>query len=397
MTGSVRHIDEPAHGTSTAPTWALTIATYKRGSILPMAVELAASQSCPPIEVIITDASPDWEQTRSHILGDIAPKYPNIRFEYHAASIPSHAIQLNHAISRSAADIVFTFDDDTLMHPGCAEEIISIYAADDEGKIAGIQARDVPVPPPSAADEMLEPDNGATETTLREYSPGAAWKRGIWRFLGRYIFMWDPATRFIPYELKGFPAHPDFARQGEFDVERTLLMIGFKMSFRRAIVSPNGFEPTALSCAGEDIHASYRASKHGLLLSANKALVHHLQTPVGRHGIATRHANRLVHMAASLCRHADNRALAATIYYLKYPRFLFASVCCDLLMRFWTLPTLRGTLRALPHTVRLWMTGDDYLDLRAVQAQERILHGTVKTRTADQMSWVADARPLVSP
>ena len=43
--------------------------------------------------------------------------------------------RLNHSIAQSTADIIFAFDDDTLMYPDCAKEILRIYAADVDHRI----------------------------------------------------------------------------------------------------------------------------------------------------------------------------------------------------------------------------------------------------------------------
>ena len=44
-------------------TWALVIATYKRENILLRCLQLAAIQTRLPKEIIVVDASPDYEKT----------------------------------------------------------------------------------------------------------------------------------------------------------------------------------------------------------------------------------------------------------------------------------------------------------------------------------------------
>jgi glycosyltransferase involved in cell wall biosynthesis len=121
-------------------TWSLVVATYRREFILPHCIMLAARQSRPPKEIAVVDASPDWQSSRERISREIECSHPHIRFVYERAIQPSLTAQRNQGLDLATADVVFLFDDDTLMHQGCAAEIMAIYDADTERAVVGVQA-----------------------------------------------------------------------------------------------------------------------------------------------------------------------------------------------------------------------------------------------------------------
>jgi hypothetical protein len=58
---------------------------------------------------------------------------------------------------------VFLFDDDSLMYPDCAAEIMRVYDADTGRSVVGVNATNVAVPPDASyASEM----NAPTEFTI---------------------------------------------------------------------------------------------------------------------------------------------------------------------------------------------------------------------------------------
>src|SRR5437762_11890391 len=95
--------------------WALVVATYERDQILPRCVRLAIEQTRPPAEVIIVDASPNWEKTRDRLLADFAHSRPEIRWVYVSAERPSSTAQRNQGTRLAHSDILFILDDDSLM------------------------------------------------------------------------------------------------------------------------------------------------------------------------------------------------------------------------------------------------------------------------------------------
>jgi len=87
--------------------WALVIPTYKREAVLQQCLLFAAQQTYPPKEIIVVDASPDWEKTQAHIIREIVAKYPEIDWQYVRAKRASSAAQRNQGIELATAEIVF--------------------------------------------------------------------------------------------------------------------------------------------------------------------------------------------------------------------------------------------------------------------------------------------------
>ena len=73
-------------------------------------------------------------------------KAADIKCIYVGAATKSLTCQRNQGLEYATGDIVFLFDDDTLMFPDCAEQILKIYE-DDDGSLVGIGACSVPYLP----------------------------------------------------------------------------------------------------------------------------------------------------------------------------------------------------------------------------------------------------------
>ena len=126
--------------TAAALTWALVIATYNRPRLLREALRLALDQTRPPAEIVVVDASKDLEASRNAILSTLRPHELGVRYQHVAAEVTSTALQRNQGLQLCSANIVFLFDDDSPMHADCAESILSVYEADSDRQVAGVQA-----------------------------------------------------------------------------------------------------------------------------------------------------------------------------------------------------------------------------------------------------------------
>src|SRR5262249_52513802 len=146
-------------------------------------------------EIIVVDASPGWEKTRDDVLANLAAAHPEIRWNYVAAEKRSSAAQRNQGIRLATADVLLLIDDDSLMYPDCAEQILRIYEADPEGVVAGVNAMHVPVPPDDPQDALAQ--KPSEHGTTKHYSPVARAIRGLLR----------ADDLFVPYDAD-FPQHP---------------------------------------------------------------------------------------------------------------------------------------------------------------------------------------------
>lgn len=249
-------------------TWSLVIATYKREHILPRCVRLAAKQTRPPSEIIVVDASPTWQETKAVISAAFDENFPKVRLRYVQATVASLTAQRNQGIVLAKSDIVFLFDDDSLMFPNCAEQIMRVYEADREFQVMGVAAILAPSPP----DEAAAPTPIVGPVNARD----SRWRSGL-----RKIFS-TQSTYFLPYD--GEPRSisiPDSVRH--LRVGAINYMTGSCMTFRRSVLDTEKFcEILKRYAAGEDQDLSYRVSRHGALLLAIDAPLCHLEASGGR-------------------------------------------------------------------------------------------------------------------
>ena len=99
-------------------------------------LRLALRQTRPPIEIVVVDGSPNWQEGRERAEAVVKDACP-LRFE--PADRISSASQRNQAIRLAAGDVVFALDDDSLMYLDCAEEVMKVYEADRDGMVGGEQ------------------------------------------------------------------------------------------------------------------------------------------------------------------------------------------------------------------------------------------------------------------
>ncbi len=350
------------------PTWALTIATYNRASVLPTALRLAAGQSRPPAEIIIVDASADWARTRDLVMGELAPDFPHIAFCYLEAEAKGAGAQRNQAVSAATADIVFVFDDDTLMYPDCAEEIMRIYGADTGQQMVGVQATISPAVPPGCESFLREHGLDAVDRARHRPPPpagGGILRQGksiAARFVHRHILLRDIDLRFVPYASQSYPGHDLPMSVQSMDVSAIRLMVGFKMTLRRKIAEQVRFDASVRSASIEDLDVSYRASFFGPLVNANKAIVHHVWSETGRDSRRRRQTISLAHLAMCIRRHAPDLNRARSKYYVHWARSCIAAIFTDAIDRDWRFPTLFGSIGALGPARRVLGADDTILD-----------------------------------
>jgi GT2 family glycosyltransferase len=329
--------------------WSLTIATYRRGYILPTCIRLACDQSRPPDEVVVVDASPDWKETRALVESQLSQTHPEIRLLYVAAGRASSAAQRNQAIDLASSDIVFMIDDDALMHPGCAAEIMTIYEADSEERIAGVQAiltTSVPAEVDQSAYADIRYDGIVDGSFGRSRNP-------LHRYGHKLLSAED---LIVKYDSAGNePSLP--AAVSKLAVARTEVLAGMRMTWRRRIIDQVRFEELLQRYAAyEDYDASLRASRHGLLLSALKAKICHLKSAGGgrlsRRDVAYISS---INWAVLLRLNSDDPKRVEREYRRKLLKNAGIDLLRDMLRRRWRLPHFRGRvagLRMLPTIFR---------------------------------------------
>jgi len=322
--------------------WGLVVATYQREKILPQCISLATQQTRKPDEIIIVDASDNWNETRTHIMTAIAAAHPDIRWIYVPAHQRGLPHQRNQGIDLATADILFLLDDDSLMTPTCAEEIMQVYEADEARRVMGVQAALIDTLP---GEFVVQDEQKATGSKgwQEQWLPLIG---GIQRFVWKHIFLMNNEVLCVPYN-GSLPSYSVPASLRALGADSVKIFHGCRMTFRREVIAKEKFEPLLLYYAlNEDMDASYRVSLHGMLLEASRAHLHHFQSNSGRlHRYAVT-AMSAMNQAVCLCRYSNNLKRDKFRFYLLTSRRVIAEIFKDALSRRWSFPQVRGILTA---------------------------------------------------
>ena len=333
----------------TLPTWSHCIPTLNRIDVLEQAVRLSLQQTCPAKEIIIVDAGNQVEASRARIEALFAAQGgPKPQLHYLSSPIKSLTNQRNIATSHATGDILFLFDDDTLMFPDCAEQVLKVYAADDRHEIAAGMAANTPDLPGAA--QVADSDRkvtGVTKASMRNH-PALRW---VWD----HIFMMRAASHFIAYDTPRRLDPPQTVTVGPLQILRVPLLSGYAMTVRASVARAEPFDAALLSYSpAEDLDASYRFSRHGLNVLIEAARVHHFEAAAGR--IKRRQAITLglMNLAAFVARKSARRGRDIPAFYLRYVRRLLAEFLKDALSRRFTFPQFLGALAAFLPTVAIF-------------------------------------------
>jgi glycosyltransferase involved in cell wall biosynthesis len=314
--------------------WALIVATYNREHILGRCLRLAAEQTRPPAEIVVVDASATWQKTREEILANLAKDHPHIRWQYVQAEMRALPAQRNQGLKLVTSEVVFLFDDDSLMYPDCAEEIMKVYEADTKGRVAGVMAAHEPVPPDRPDDpEAARPSEHAA---TQNYGSLA-------RMIRRVL---DADNIFVPYD-EDFPKHEMPEEVHWLEVGLVRLMPGWGMTFRRATCLQEPFsEMLRRYAALEDTDMTYRASRHGPLLVAGNARLCHIGSVGGRLNLFLLAALRNLNQVALHRLHSTDISRSRLKLHRMMARRFLILLAKDVYRRKWSFPNARGILFA---------------------------------------------------
>lgn len=112
----------------------------------------------------------------------------------------------------------------------------------------------------------------------------------------------------------------------------------------------------------EDLDASYRYGRHGILLRANDARLHHFEVAGGRVKRRTATTFQLLNMLVFIKRNAGDPARWLARYRLMLWRRLLGETIKDALSRRWDFPQARGVLTAMRNWRKVWRTPVGDLD-----------------------------------
>jgi glycosyltransferase involved in cell wall biosynthesis len=353
--------------------WSIVVATYNRPDVLKRSIELTLNQTRPPKEVIIVDASECWRETRDQLLGTMSflGKAAVIKCIYVGAATKSLACQRNQGLEYATGDIVFFFDDDTLMFPDCAEQILEIYEEDD-GSLAGLGACSVPYLPNQIAMQNERKVTGSLKARSLFFLP-----RRVQDFIQRHIILFDSSVLFVPYDGSYYSRALPTALVNK-QVHPEVLLVGFSMTFRRSLAEMERFESLLMGYSpGEDLDFSYRISRHGMLASVPRAHVHHYISSSGRTDRYRVAVLSAMNMAMLLRKNAVDLENCKRKFWVLTARKILAELLKDGLSRRWTFPQLRGVLASVMLCRAIFQMSGDELSRRYVQMQINLLQGTV--------------------
>lgn len=351
--------------------WAACIATLNRPDVLMVALGHLLCQTRPPAEVVVVDASDDWEDTREQAKLLFAER-PEIRLDYLTSEIRSSATQRNLAISRANADIVFMIDDDSFLHADCASELLSVYDADVHEQVVGVGANLVDENPAESEQDLVLDRKETGRTSLAGLSKSAM-STALGRWIGREILFQSADMLFMRYdEPRQQKIPPNLA---QLDVETTVFMPGSGMSFRRSMGQVEQYDTTLRYYAAfEDLDLAYRLARHGAILKANRAKLHHFEAAAGRVKRTKVITFQLLNMAVFLKRHADSPEKFKRRYIVMLWRRLLAEFLKDGLSRRWGFPQVAGVITAMQNWKEIWRRNPSELDTWYPQFQKRILN-----------------------
>lgn len=346
-------------------TWALCVSTLNRLDMLKHCVSCALSQTYLPHEIIIVDASDNWQENRAEIQALISNAIP---LHYLPAPVRSLTVQRNTAIAACTADVCMLIDDDSLMHPDCAEVIMRIYEADQNGEILGLAG--VAAPPPREIGSAPR-----KETSAGSGRGMAIRDTKIGRFLWHELFLMSRAVNFVPYAGPAGSRVPNWATDKRLDLSPAIQLPGCRMTLRRSAAIREPFEAAFRSYSpGEDFDISYRLSRIGAICIAGSARIYH-------HEVATSRIRREQELVLSICnvaylirRHSPDISRDRRRWSVLMSRRLLAELLKDFLSRRWRFPQLRAARQAAKISKDILLFSDDaQLAAHYIDVQEEIL------------------------
>ena len=255
-------------------TWSLVVCTLNRREILLKCLEATLKQSRKPQQMIIVDASDDWQESKKFITNSLGATLLEPEFIYIGSEIKSLTHQRNVGLKNCLSDVVFFIDDDAFMYADYAEKVMQIYEMDEKGLIGGIMGL--------LAD--LEPDKDETSDAVTQAISSDSGIKRLKNSFSNYLSQfWYQTELLIPYSGKYY--HYNMGETfGPDLVADIALLHGCRMTFRTNIVREvGGFnEILTRGAIAEDSDLSYRVSQKYALVVALQAKICHLQTKVER-------------------------------------------------------------------------------------------------------------------
>ncbi len=382
--------------------WCMGVVTYRREDTLPTTLCLAALQSRVPAELVVVDASPDWRHIERRCRAQLDACGATVPLHYYGyPDAPSIPAQRNYLLERTNCDVVFFLDDDSYMHPGCAERIMSVYEADQDGHIHAVAAkpsqqcpdlrhaqghdvRPQAVNPPDQADAVRSRHGRSVMSALRKQV-----RRPLGHIRKRLRQRLQPHNMFVPYD-DDFPRMKLPQQVIEQPVRPLPLMEGFTMTMRAEAARRCGFESRMVR-GGEDLDFSYRLSRYGAIVRAYTAHVYHAQSRSGRN--SPYRATALEATNPLFCHrvHSTDRVRSRSMLRRTYVRRILLEAIDDLAASRWSMPRARGFVKGFARIRGVLALPDEQVDARWRGYQERTLGRPVALSHATDLGLASGA------
>jgi GT2 family glycosyltransferase len=329
------------HTPSSALTWSLVIATYQRPEMLATCISMALAQTRPPTEVVVVDGSDSWKSNRTLIQGLTEPA--GVPLDYEPAVFRSSSAQRNQGIDRARGDVLFLIDDDALMTPTCAEHVMRVYETDLRNKVVAVGADDA-----NAEDLDLLPVNKS------DVPPPAKKLNVVFDWFKREVFLMNSGAQWVPYDGT-FPKHDLPADVRSLDVETVNLLSGYQMTFRRTVLENERFEPLVRQYATFEYQdLMNRVQRHGAMVVAHRARLHHAEAPGGRSHRRVVSATQTINQAWYVRQHSADLIRDRRKVMRLAKRRVVADFLKDVLKRRIDLPHARGAWFGYRHVAPIF-------------------------------------------
>ena len=307
-------------------TWSLCICTLNRPSFLVRTLRYALLQTHLPAEVVIIDASYNWEENRAQILSKL--DWPSaLPLIYQSAKVRSLTFQRNQALESATSDIVFSIDDDIYLFPDTAHIIMSVYEADIMCEVAMVTGCFTSRPDGQDVEsDEIGPRNIKAISHLQE----------------RLEAQLTLDRHFVPYD-KAVDEAPVPASLRHLNVLPHGLINGGRTTFRRKFgVDCRWSELLRYYATHEDSDFSYRMSRFGRLIIAPGARFFHADGNPKRLKMFKLHSIRTSNLLALHAMHSTNKLRSMVRCIVSFSRFLSIYILIDLARKRFTLPSVRA-------------------------------------------------------
>ncbi len=326
------------------PSWSMVVATYNRREVLLSAIRLAANQQPHPKQIIVIDASEDADASAADIARAAQAEGWDSELIFEKARVRTTPWQRNQGLTHVDPDVevAFFFDDDTLMHPGSAEQILRVYAADKDKKIVGVMGHHVPQNPltdpiqPAPTAEDATPAPAADEEDPPQKPLHKQW----------WAKQMSDENFWLPYD-EPVAGGPLPASLDGFHAVRVDQLMGFCMTFRTEALRKVPFETVLIGYASfEDYDHSNRLGRHGMLVRNFDAKLHHAQATGGRPRQRAYAKFQILNRWVLHRLHATGKAADPMVHLRRWWRFAMVNTIRDLKSKRLDFPHLLGTIEA---------------------------------------------------